>query len=352
MNLRYLLNSGKNNKIRYYLTSHLRYLIPKFIYRNSLNKWLSYFETLPDSERCYILDRVNYYCKLADTTSDAELQKRLPSDAKQLKDHTKKSRKGYSSPYFFDTYEYTRYFSPALRWNPLFGDINYIPEFPSILKSRPIDGDNENSVILKLNKNRHFIRVKDNIKFEQKSNKAIFRGDIMGKPVRLAFVREYINHPLCDIGVVSRRPNSPKELEREALSIYDHLKCKFVFALEGYDVASNLKWVMSSNSLAVMPKPTCETWFMEGRLEAGVHYVEIAPDFSDLEERLQYYIDHPAEAETISRNANRYVEQFWNSKHEDLISIMTYQRYFEMTGQLISSASMQKGIDKPSAPKL
>ncbi len=334
MNLRYLFNSGKNSKIGYYLKSHLRYIVPTVIYRKSLPRWFSRFEKLSPSEREYILDRVGYYCKLTHTKSDAEYKKRLAHNPKILKDHTKKSRKGYSSPYFFDTYEYTRYFDPNFKWNYLFGDINYIPEIPSIVKSRPIGDNNENSIILKLNKNRHFIRVHDNIKFEDKCDKAIFRGDIMGKPNRLDFVRRYIDHPLCDIGVVSRRPNSPIELEREAKSIFDHLKYKFVFALEGYDVASNLKWVMSSNSVAVMPKPTCETWFMEGRLEAGVHYIEIAADFSDLEERLQYYIDHPQEAVEISRNANKYVEQFWDQKREDMISLMVLQRYFETTGQV------------------
>ncbi len=334
INLKYLLNSGKNNKARYYLKSYYKYVVvPMALYKNSLSKWFRRFENLPQSEQRYIMDRVNYYCKLTKLTSKDELAKRLPPNAAQLKKHTLKNRKGYSSPYFFDTYEYTRYFDPQLRWNPLFGDINYIPDAPSIVKSRPIDGDNENSILLKLNKNRHFIRVRDNIKFENKCDKAIFRGDIMGKSNRLDFVRRYINHPLCDIGVVSRRPNSPIELEREAKSIYDHLKYKFVFALEGYDVASNLKWVMSSNSVAVMPKPTCETWFMEGKLEAGVHYIEIAADFSDLEERLQYYIDHPQEAVEISRNANKYVDQFWKKDREDMISLMVLQKYFEATGQ-------------------
>ena len=40
-------------------------------------------------------------------------------------------------------------------------------------------------------------------------------------------------------------------------------KHKFILCIEGNDVASNLKWVMSSNSVAVMPKPKFESWFME-----------------------------------------------------------------------------------------
>ena len=52
---------------------------------------------------------------------------------------------------------------------------------------------------------------------------------------------------------------------------------------------------MSSNSIAVMPKPTIETWFMESKLEGGKHYIEIAPDYHDLEAKLTYYIAHPEE---------------------------------------------------------
>ena len=58
-------------------------------------------------------------------------------------------------------------------------------------------------------------------------------------------------------------------------------------------MASNLKWVMSSNSVAVMPRPRYETWFMEGSLVPGYHYIEIKTDFSDLIEKMEYYNAHP-----------------------------------------------------------
>ena len=45
-------------------------------------------------------------------------------------------------------------------------------------------------------------------------------------------------------------------LDFYALTIREHLDYKFIMALEGNDVASNLKWVMSSNSIAVMTRPT------------------------------------------------------------------------------------------------
>jgi spore maturation protein CgeB len=56
---------------------------------------------------------------------------------------------------------------------------------------------------------------------------------------------------------------------------------------------------MSSNSIAVMTRPTCETWFMEGKLIPDYHYIEIKNDFSDFEEKLTYYINHPEKAQQI-----------------------------------------------------
>ena len=57
---------------------------------------------------------------------------------------------------------------------------------------------------------------------------------------------------------------------------------------------------MSSNSLAVMPKPKFESWFMEGLLIPDHHFVEIKRDYSDLEEKLNYYIDN------LKRHTNHF----------------------------------------------
>jgi inorganic pyrophosphatase len=85
---------------------------------------------------------------------------------------------------------------------------------------------------------------------------------------------------------------------------------------------------MSSNSIAVMPKPTYETWFMEGTLVGDYHYIEIKKDYSDLEEKLNYYIEHTNEALKIIENAHTFVGQFQNKECEKLISLLVLQKYF------------------------
>jgi hypothetical protein len=118
------------------------------------------------------------------------------------------------------------------------------------------------------------------------------------------------------------------------MTIDEHLEYKFILCIEGNDVATNLKWVMSSNSLAVMPRPRYETWFMEGRLIPNYHYVEIKADYSNLEDRLTYYIQHTNEALQIIENAHQYIAQFRDKKREDLISLLTLRKYFKQTKQL------------------
>jgi hypothetical protein len=162
----------------------------------------------------------------------------------------------------------------------------------------------------------------------------IFRGMIQEhshsilKKNRYDFMKMYYGDALCNLGVIDKQY---PEWYTEKLTIGEHLDYKFIMALEGNDVASNLKWIMSSNSIAVMPRPTCETWFMEGKLIPNYHYIEIKPDFSDLKERIAYYLGHPKEAEAIVRHAHEYINQFRNRKREDLISYLVLQKYFDIT---------------------
>lgn len=320
MDLNFLFNSGKNPKWKYYLKNFINNSIPKAFFRSQLKGYLDEFEKRDDKE--YILQRVNYYNKLSEKAD-------LPNNAIQLKENEVGN---VSSVYYYDAQEIIRYFNPTLKWFNCYGDITHIPDVPSILKSRPIHGENQNSVILKLEKVRHFIFLKDKKAFRDKWNKIIFRGKIVGKQHRIDFMEKYFGNPMFDIGDVSKHQVKP-EWKALKKTLWQHLDYKFIMSIEGNDVASNLKWVMSSNSIAVMPKPTYETWFMEGTLIPDFHYIEIKPDYSDIEERINYYIENPEKAEEIIKNANAYCTQFFDAKRERIISLLVMKKYFEMTNQ-------------------
>ena len=306
---------------------YLRELIPSCIFRRSLRPKLS---KIDNHDPDYIRKRLEYYNKLSELTP-------LSNPAAPLRNLTLPKR---LKVYYFDTVEYTRYFQDTLRANFAFGDVTHIPKEPSIVKSRPISGENKNSVLLKLNKIRHFTFVKNDILYKQKTDRLVWRGVVLTKH-RADFLAMYLHHPMCDVGKINQNEEHPEWLKNR-LTINQHLKFKFILCIEGNDVASNLKWVMSSNSVAVMPKPKYETWFMEGTLIPDYHYILIRDDFSDLVERLTYYLANPEKAEQIVKNANKYVNQFRDKKREDLLSLLVLEKYFVMTDQMNQISNFSK----------
>ncbi|MCG8581084.1 MAG: glycosyltransferase family 90 protein, partial [Bacteroidales bacterium] len=114
------------------------------------------------------------------------------------------------------------------------------------------------------------------------------------------------------------------------LNMYKMLQHKFIMVIEGNDVATSLKWVMASNSVAVMTKPNYETWFMEDTLIPNYHYIQVKDDYSDAVEKVNYYIANPDKAKAIVKNAHEYIDQFRNKKRERLISLMVMDKYFKL----------------------
>lgn len=314
------LPSGKNNNFFYMLASQLRQVTPKCFFRRCLARELASLNSRAD--RDYIMERVGYYNKLSSCTP-------LGPEATPLCRFRKPDRK---SKYYYDTFEYTRWFAPCFKINYLFGDITAVSPVPTLLKSRPIAGDNVNSVLLNMDKLRHFNFLDDSKPFRDKTDTAIFRGHLGHKQNRIDFMHKFFGDTRVDCGAITRDEMFPGEwYDGKAITIKQHLDHKFILALEGNDVASNLKWIMSSNSLAVTPPMVYETWFMEGRLQPRVHYVEIKEDFSDLYEKMDYYIAHPDEAERIIENAHEYIRQFLDPARERLISLLVLDKYFRLT---------------------
>ena len=326
--IKYTLHSGKNNKLKFFVKGYLRQCIPTLITQKSLKRELTRLDNYADRDQ--LLRRANYYCKLSkETPIDREaFNREAVSIGNQPMIHPK--------VYYFDAMETARYFDQRMRWIVKPGDVADLQPVPTIVKSRPIEDNNDCSVLLKLNRVRHFLFVDDQKTWRDKKNIAIFRGDVGNpkdgnvKPNRKLFMERWFGHPIIDAASSDRIEEHP-EWQQEKMTIAEHLNYKFIMSLEGNDVASNLKWVMSSNSIAVTPRLTCETWFMEGTLIPNYHYIEVKDDFSDLEERLNYYIAHPEEAEAIIRHAHEFVAQFKDQKREKLISLLVLKKYFDIT---------------------
>ncbi|WP_447035692.1 glycosyl transferase family 90 [Vibrio alginolyticus] len=309
----------KDSKFPYYFSNALSILIPRFVYRAQAKRLLS---NLTEAEKQLCLERVNYYNKCETPFSvDSREQSYATVD-------TFKKTKGWT--YFFDLRQVVRYFPSSFAFNYINGDVTHIPNVPSFIKSRPIFGSNQNSVVLKLNQVRHFKFIDDPVRYQDKKDMVAWRG-VGFQPHRKKVIHAFYNHPQCNIG--QTRPVEGKPWEKGFMSIEEQLQYKFLLCIEGNDVATNLKWAMSSNSLVIMSKPKYETWFMEGKLEAGVHYVEVKDDYSDLPEKMDYYLANEQEALAIIENAHQWVEQFKDKPKERLISLMVADKYFALSQQ-------------------
>jgi len=303
-------------RVAYYLRNLARDLAPQALFRRQLVDILR--ESGRDAPE-YISRRVNYYNKLD----------RVPDNIYYDSDiaHIPMAK----SMYYYDLKEHARYFPRSLKLNYVFGDVTKVPDQPAFVKSRPVGGDNRNAILMKLAKFRHFYFPPDPLPFADKKPQLVWRGG-RHNPQRVALVRRFQNHPLCDVGHPG--PASDGAPAKAFLTPAEQMTFKYILSIEGNDVATNLKWILASNSLCFMLAPTFETWFMEGRLEPGRHYVELAPDFADLEDKLLFYEGHPAEALAIVRNANAYAGQFLDARRERFLSLLVMYKYFVVTGQL------------------
>ncbi|VFS50863.1 glycosyl transferase family 90 [Budvicia aquatica] len=299
-------------KFPFYAKNIIKDILPRSFFKLDVDSLL---RNMSDAQLEYIDSRVNYYNKL-------NTPFKLDDTAMVLK---KLSVRGHASSYYYDFIECARYFDNSVKFHYIFSDVEHIPEQPTFVKARPIHGENQNSVLLKLNKIRHFSLFDDDVAFEDKRDMAVFRGACYQES-RKILLEKYKDSPLVDVAD-TREHNGKKN---NLMSETGQMNYKFIISVEGNDVATNLKWIMHSRSLCFMIKPRIESWFMEANLIPGYHYVELNKDFSDLEEKIQYYAKHVDEAKQIIKNANDYVSPFLDEEQEKIITLLVMKKYFDL----------------------
>ena len=270
--------------------------------------WIKYltksFDVKIPNEK-YLIDLnkdIDYYCKI---NHKVRLQ-----DGIKLKDLNLLKNSGYT----YDLYNIIYPLRHSLKFKFIAGDVTTIPPYPAFVKSRPIQGNNQNSVLLPLDSHRHLRFVNDKVDFSEKNNRIVWRGAAYQNH-RLRFLEACSSMDFIDAGNTALSKGEGIPFAKPRLSIKEQLNYKFILSLEGNDVATNLKWIMSSNSVCIMPRPKFETWFKEGTLKPNYHYIEIKDDYSDIEEVFHYFSSNPNFCKEIIFNANKYTENF---KEKDL----------------------------------
>ena len=331
--LRCRFGSGRRSKFPYHVGIFVRSLIPASVSRRRLPALLASIDKRPDAS--LIRERAAYYCALAPNSVP------LPSDSIRIADQLRPSR---SLVYYYDSRALLRYFPPDLRFFLLPGDARPAVAPGTLAKARPLapEGRPDNSawVLLPLNQIRHLNFIRDPFPHDAKAPLAVFRGKVKGstwnnyKPGREIFFHALHGRPRYDLGDTVSKPAEPS-WAAPPLSIWQQLRYRYVFSIEGNDVATSLKWILSSNSLAVTPPLTHETWFQEGLLRPHVHFIPVAPDYSDTDSVLDWYDAHPDARAAILRNAHEWVARFLDLHRELLVALLTLSRYFAATGQTL-----------------
>ncbi|MEX1213621.1 glycosyl transferase family 90 [Saccharospirillum sp.] len=220
------------------------------------------------------------------------------------------------------------------------GDLELDSGCPSGLvfkKARSIDGK---GIILKLNKKRHwdFYENFDRFGWKEKNNGVIWRGAPTGiKNVsgyswdhnnRYVFVNKYfVDYDIGFSKVGKQGDESITPLVRGVIPRGMQLKSKYLISLEGNDVATNLKWILASNSVPIMAAPTKESWLLESQLIPFVHYVPLNDELDNLDEVYEWCLNNDEHCRQIAENGKRYMDMFFDEENEKEIFRMIYEKY-------------------------
>jgi len=188
-------------------------------------------------------------------------------------------------------------------------------------------------LVWKLATSRHFRLLykvhRYDTPWHEKINMAVFRGQLTGaidgyakglndeqnclNLRRCRLVYKHGNSSLVHAKLTSTRNRIPNVLNGvnllgEAVTIRRLLQYKAIIMLEGNDVASGLKWALLSQSVVLMPEPKHTSWALEELLQPWVHYIPLNENATDVEEKMQWIVDHNDMAQRISERGTFWME--------------------------------------------
>ena len=131
-------------------------------------------------------------------------------------------------------------------------------------------------------------------------------------------------------------------------SMEEQSQFKYILSIEGNDVATGLKWQLTSNSVVFMAAPITVSFAMEDLLVPFVHYVPVKDDYSNLVEMVEWARMNDDKCKWISEQATLYMDQLWNSKEaqDEYVAIQRElgERYHKQFGAISDKCEGYKHI--------
>lgn len=142
--------------------------------------------------------------------------------------------------------------------------------------------------------------------FADKEPKLFWRGAIVravAPVLRKHMVEAAANQSWADIKVLNWEAEDPEKSNR--VNIEDHCKYQFLVNTEGRAWSGRLKYIQNCRSVIVAHKME---WIVPHEylmVASGTdqNFIEVERDFSDLKEKMDYFMAHPDEAARIADNS-------------------------------------------------
>jgi len=209
---------------------------------------------------------------------------------------------------------------------------------PSFCKVR--NSNNYGTILRCLNFGRHwhlYYNKPQDKPFSSKINHIFWRGTTTGfidSNISNRFIlmeKWFDKHPHINIGfcTIKQENFEYKKYLKGRVKPHKFLDYKYILSVNGNDKDSGLNWKLNSNSVVLMTAPKISSWLMESKLIPDYHYVLLKDDFSNLEEKLNWCNNNQNKCIEIIKNANKYMQQFYNQTYEEQIEIAVINEYFK-----------------------
>ena len=189
-----------------------------------------------------------------------------------------------------------------------------------------------------------YIKEIENIKWEDKISKAVFRGSATGcemgeKNPRIKASMLSKKYPeYLDAGIVSFNRKLKKNLGKPLqiievknldkanfMTLNEKAKHKYILNLDGHVAAFRLGHEFSLGSVILMPKSKYYLWFTY-LLKPFEHYVPVSSDLSDLIEQIKWCINNDDKCKKIAQNGLDFYNRYLNKEGiYDYVQQLMYQ---------------------------
>lgn len=163
--------------------------------------------------------------------------------------------------------------------------------------------------------------------WSKKKELAVFRGSNTGightteNNIRLKLYYLFQNHPYCNVGIsswnsrhrkISGNPTLvvPKQTIQlsNSLSLEEQSSYKYIIHIQGHTQAFRLSIELAMKSVILIVKGKYRLWY-ESLLVPWEHYVPVAEDLSDLDEKIKWCLEHDDECQQIAIESRKFYDK-------------------------------------------